>query len=222
MDLLLGEIELRVLGCLIEKEMATPDYYPLSLNALQNACNQKTNRHPIASYDEGTILVALTTLKKNGLAYQSDSGRVPKYAETFVKSYKLLPKEAALLCVLMLRGPQTLGELRGRTERMFHFSDLKSVDETLTDLEMTDVVVKLPRQPGCKESRFAHLLAGDPMIQVLDASPSPDVTEDDSSSPEDVDCQPEKSPTARITELEDNLAQLREEFDALKKMIVGA
>ncbi len=205
MDLLLSAKEIRILGCLLEKEMATPDYYPLSLNGLINACNQKTNRSPVVNYDEQCTLEAIATLKENGLAYQSDSGRVPKFAENFIKSFNLVNKEAAILCVLMVRGPQTIGELRNRTERLHDFEDLSAVEKTLTDLQEMDFITKLSRQPGCKEARFTHLLAGEPTI-----NPAPQPANESISLPD-------KSPTARITELENDLADLRREFEALKE-----
>jgi uncharacterized protein YceH (UPF0502 family) len=205
MDLLLTETEIRVLGCLLEKEMATPEYYPLSLNALVNACNQKTNRFPIVSYDENTTTDALAGLKEKGLAWQSDAGRVAKYAESFVKKFNLVNREAALLCVLMLRGSQTPGELRGRTERLHPFADLDTVIETLESLSEMECIIKLPRQPGCKESRYTHLLAGKPETSI-EAGFS-----ENQPLPQGV------FTGTRMDALEEELANLLEEFNALKK-----
>jgi len=164
MDLLLIDTEIRVLGALMEKEATTPEYYPLSLNALTAACNQKSNRSPVVSFDEQTVVRAIDSLKEMQLAVQSHSGRVPKYAHNFTKSHKLINPEAAILCVLFLRGPQTIGELRGRTERMHRFEGLEAVEESLSSLTEMGFVTKLPRQPGRKEHRYAHLLSGKPDI----------------------------------------------------------
>lgn len=161
-DFVLNEAEVRVLGALLEKDMATPEYYPLTLNALLNACNQKSNRDPVVAYDEATVLTAIDGLKAKRLVVRGDSGRVPRYAECFVGNAKLIAREAALLCLLLLRGPQTIGELRGRSDRLYAFADLGEVEETLQNLTEMDMVRKLPRQPGRKESRYAHLLAGEP------------------------------------------------------------
>ena len=162
MKIVLTDHEVRLLGCLIEKEMATPDYYPLTLNALLNACNQKSNRNPVVSFDEEVVLYALNGLKERGMIRQSNISRVPKYEHIFAHELKLVAREKAVICILMLRGPQTLGEIRSRTERLYSFKDLDEVQETLFTLEETKLVKKLPRQPGRKESRYAHLLSGEP------------------------------------------------------------
>lgn len=172
MDILLTDIEVRVLGSLMEKSMTTPEYYPLSLNALTNACNQKSNRDPVVSLDETIVVRALDSLRENQLVVQSASARVPKYAEVFANTRKLVKREAALLMVLMLRGPQTLGELRGRTERIYQFADLAEVEATLDELAESGYVKKLPRMAGRKESRYAHLLSGD--VEAEAASPQPE------------------------------------------------
>lgn len=161
MDLLLTDDELRVLGCLIEKEMATPDYYPLTLNALINACNQKSNRNPVVSFDEDTVRYSLNGLQENNLMRQSNLSRVAKYEQIFSDTLKLLPREKAALCILMLRGPQTAGEIRSRSERLYSFKNLDEVQETLTVLEEAKLVRKLARQAGRKESRYVQLLNGD-------------------------------------------------------------
>lgn len=162
MKILLTDHEVRVLGCLIEKEMATPDYYPLTLNALLNACNQKSNRHPVVSFDEEMVLYALNGLKESNMIRQSNISRVPKYEHIFANDLKLVAREKAIICILMLRGSQTLGEIRSRTERLYSFKDLDEVQETLSALEDTKLVKKLPRQLGRKESRYTHLLSGEP------------------------------------------------------------
>jgi uncharacterized protein YceH (UPF0502 family) len=160
----LNAIEIRILGSLIEKQLTTPEYYPQTLNALVNACNQKSNRDPVASYDERTVTEALERLRDRNLVYvyYGSTSRVPKYKHMMPSVYELEPSEVAIMCVLMLRGPQTLGELRERTGRLYEFEGLGQVQETLDNLIRRDepLVVKLERQPGQKEARFAHLLAG--------------------------------------------------------------
>lgn len=161
----LNATEVRVLGSLIEKQITTPDYYPLSLNALVNACNQLTNRDPVVSLDETTVVRALDGLreKRLGILFTGADSRVAKYKHTLTDRLLLTPAEIALLCVLMLRGPQTIGELRTRSERLFTFDSLGEVEETLNALaarQPQPLVAKLPRAPGTKESRYAHLLSG--------------------------------------------------------------
>src|SRR6516164_3071000 len=163
MDWQLDASEARVLGSLLEKEIVTPDYYPMSLNALVNACNQKSNRDPVVSYDEDTVERALTGLRAKGLAVRITGGdsRVPKHGQRFTELLNLGRREAAVLCVLMLRGPQTIGELRGRTERLYAFEDLEGVQATLDRLSEQDLAKKLSRHAGSREPRFAQLLGGD-------------------------------------------------------------
>lgn len=171
-DFELNAVEARVLGCLLEKEMATPEYYPLSLNGLVNACNQKSNREPVVSYDERTVVMALESLKNKRLVWRSDAARVPKYGQEVDKKFSLEAREMAVVCLLLLRGPQTAGELRGRSERLYAFGDLEEVGATLQGLEEMGLVRKLPRQPGRKESRYAHLLAGEPQnVEPVTATP---------------------------------------------------
>ncbi len=206
MELLLSDTEVRVLGCLLEKEMATPEYYPLSLNALVNAYNQKSNRSPVVSYSEAIVLAALAGLKEQGLSWQSDASRVPKYAENFTKVCHLVNREAALLCVLMLRGPQTVGELRSRTERLHDFPSLEVVAATLEVLAGLDFVTCLPRQPGCKEARYMHTLAGVPAIV------------EEAAVPDQAQCATAMaSPATRIAALEEEVATLRQELAGLQK-----
>jgi len=200
MDWQLDAVEARVLGALMEKEVATPEYYPLSLNALVNACNQKSNREPVVSYDDDTVEVALETLRMKGLALRSTGrdSRVPKHGQRFTEAFNLGRREAAILCVLLLRGPQTPGELRGRTERLYTFDGLEAVEDTLRKLAEIGFVKQLPRQPGYKEQRWAHLMSGDVEVAELPAAaPTP--------------------PADRIARLEMELAQLRQEFDDFKR-----
>lgn len=158
MEHVLTNQEIRLLGCLIEKEMATPEYYPLSMNALVNACNQKSNRAPVVAWDQDTVLRAIESLKEKELVFQTNLSRVPKYEELFIKNNDLIPSEAAILGILMLRGPQTAGEIRGRTERLFAFENLEAVNNTLENLISLNHVMRLQRQPGRKEVRYCHML----------------------------------------------------------------
>ena len=172
----LTDVEIRVVGSLIEKESTTPDNYPLSLNALTNACNQTSNREPVVDYDEDTIQHAVEALRKRNLvrAVQQSGSRVLKYRHMMADTMTLQPRQAAALCVLMLRGPQTVGEIKTRTERLASFDSLEQVEETLNDLidrPAGALVVRLPRRPGQKEARFAHLLAGDVAVDTTDAEP---------------------------------------------------
>jgi uncharacterized protein YceH (UPF0502 family) len=163
-ELILSAEEVRVVGALIEKQVTTPEYYPLTLNALRQACNQLSNREPVVSFDERTVVWALESLRDRKLVrvVSTADGRVPKYRHVLDEALGLKPPEMAVMCVLMLRGAQTVGEIRTRTERLYPFSALSFVETTLEDLMMRDVplVVKLPRLAGQKESRYAHLLGG--------------------------------------------------------------
>jgi uncharacterized protein len=161
MELVLDPVEIRILGSLIEKELSTPEYYPLSLNALTNACNQKSNRDPVVAYDEAAVESAAGRLIDKGLIWKSIVGRVPKYEERFTHERSLVPREASVICLLLLRGPQTIGEIRGRTARLYEFKDLEEVQATLGDLSEWGLACQLPRAPGHKESRYAHQLAGE-------------------------------------------------------------
>ena len=161
----LSEVETRVLGALVEKELTTPEYYPLSLNALVNACNQKSNRDPVMSLNENAVSQALRDLEKEGLAGPADAmdNRVTKFGHRLGEVFNLGRRETAILCELLLRGPQTPGELRSRAERMYRFDDLGQVQSTLQLLAQREppMVKMLPRQPGTKEARYSHLLSGD-------------------------------------------------------------
>lgn len=163
--MILTEVEARVVGSLIEKQLTTPEYYPMTLNALVAACNQKTNRDPVVSYDETTVQRALDSLRDKNIVYvfYGSTSRVPKYKHILPDVLELEPSETAALCVLMLRGPQTVGEVRGRTGRLYDFHDLNDVNETLESLARRDepLAIKLPRAAGQSESRFAHLLCGE-------------------------------------------------------------
>jgi len=160
----LNEYELRALGAMVEKHIATPDYYPMTLNALVNACNQKNHRDPVVSYDETIVAKALDGLREKNLAYvfYGSEARAPKYGHLFPKAFDLSEAETPLMCVLILRGPQTSGELRSRTQHLRSFGSLAEVETLLQELSLRDkpLIVKLPRQPGSRESRFAHLLGG--------------------------------------------------------------
>ncbi|MDA8164779.1 MAG: YceH family protein [Desulfobacteraceae bacterium] len=193
----------RVLGCLMEKEMATPEYYPLSLNALVNGCNQKSNRDPVVDYDEETVNAALAELKERQLVWQSGAGRVPKFGEGFSAGTNLIAREKAALCLLLLRGPQTVGELRGRSERLYAFSGLEEVEESLASLAEMGLAAKLPRQPGRKEHRYAHLLGGEPEPAAAEAGAEGLLA-----------AVPGKG---RLGVLEEEVAALREEVAALRE-----
>jgi len=164
-DLLLSDVEVRVLGALIEKEITTPDYYPLSLNALTNACNQKSNRNPVMALDEGTVRAALDSLDRKWLAARASGAdsRVTKFEHRAQEVFNFDRRQTAILCELMLRGPQTLGELRAHAERMYRFDDMSALESTLQKLidRQPPLAKKLPRLPGTKEPRYAQLLAGE-------------------------------------------------------------
>ena len=164
--MILSEIETRVLGSLIEKDITTPDYYPLSLNALVNACNQKNNRDPVMTLDENTVRDGLSTLQDKRLAGPASGAdsRVTKFEHRLQEAFNFDRREIAIICVLLLRGPQTPGELRGRTDRMYRFDALEDVVSTLDRLAQREpaLVAVLARQPGTKESRYAHLFSGEP------------------------------------------------------------
>lgn len=210
MDIDLNEHELRVLGSLIEKEITTPEYYPLSLNALMAACNQKSNREPVMNLTEDEVSEALMTLRDKKLVWQLSTagGRVPKFEHNLRSLITLSKAETAVLCVLMLRGAQTTGEIKGRTERIYPFSSLQEVESTLAQLSTREdgpFVKELPRQPGKKEPRFIHLFSS----SVLEASESPVTTYREPSVPT-------STTSDRLSNLEQEVKQLREELDTLK------
>jgi uncharacterized protein YceH (UPF0502 family) len=169
METLLSEAEVRVLGSLAEKQVTTPDYYPLTMNALVHACNQISNRDPVMQYEERQVSEAVDSLRLKNLVYifYGAESRVPKYKHMMREVLGLAPPELAALCVLMLRGAQTVGEVRGRTGRLYEFADLREAEATLEGLTQRDepLVTKLPRQAGRKEARYAHLLSGQPVIE---------------------------------------------------------
>lgn len=171
MSTILTDIEARVLGSLVEKQVTTPEYYPLTLNALTLACNQKNNRYPVTSYTENQVQDAVERLREKNLAYvfYGSTSRVPKYKHVMPEVMRLTHPEVALMCVLMLRGAQTLGELRGNASRLHDFPGLEEVEQTLNALITRDepMVARLPRQPGQKEGRFAHLLSGEINLEAL-------------------------------------------------------
>lgn len=178
MATVLNDIEARVLGSLVEKQVTTPEYYPLTLNSLMLACNQKNNRTPVTSYDETAIAHALETLREKNLAYvfYGSTSRVPKYKHVLPEVMHLSQPELALICVLLLRGPQTPGELATRAFRLYEFSGLEEVESTLNSLisrEPDPLVTRLPRQPGQKEARFAHLLSGEVSVDAVQAEVAP-------------------------------------------------
>ena len=201
MDLLLDAAEARVLGSLIEKEVTTPEYYPLSLNALVNACNQKSNRDPMVNYDDETVESTLDSLREKGLitTITGAGSRVPKYSHRISEKLNLGRRELAVLCELMLRGPQTLGGLKNRSERLHRFDDPAEVEAVIE--KMPELVVRLARRPGEKEVRYAHLLCGSPDVPAQEAEPHGDA--------------PARSD--RIAQLEHEVAQLREDVAALKQ-----
>ena len=206
--MVLNEVECRVLGSLVEKEAATPEYYPLSLNALVNACNQKSNRDPVMNLDEAAVREALHSLEGQSLVRSVSPAdtRVTKYEHRLQEAYNFYRHEIAILCLLLLRGPQTPGELRSRSERLHTFDDLGAVQSSLQHLMKREppLVKPLPRQPGTKETRYGHLLSGD----VVQAQPEPRVHADAGERSVDGD---------RVRKLEEEIAALKNEMADLKQ-----
>ena len=206
MELELTPIEVRVLGCLIEKETATPDHYPLTLNALVNACNQKSNRLPVMALDENTVMRTLDELRmahQLAIEVTSSSSRVPKYKHNFRAKWNFSPAKTAILCELFLRGPQTSGDLRAHASRLHPLADWHEVEEILQGLENREgdpFVIHLPREPGRRERRWAHLLSGDPELAT-----EPDLPLEGATDGND-----------QIIVLEGEVAALRQELDELK------
>lgn len=206
MDIVLDAVEARIVGALMEKEKTTPEYYPLTLNALMRACNQKNNRDPVMDLDEKTIAGALDGLgfhKKLTKRVLSEDSRVPRYRHDMTEVLNLAPDEFAALCILLLRGPQTLGEIRGRTERLHLFESLEAVEAALQRLFERQLVKKLPRQMGRKEARYAHLLCGDIDPETIGID-EPAVIEI-------------RADNERITSLEQEVQTLKEELEHLKE-----
>jgi len=214
-NLVLNEVEARVLGALLEKEITTPEYYPLSLNALVNACNQKSNRDPVMNLEEDSVRAALRALHDNSLArsISAADSRVTKYEHRLQEAFNFDRREAAIFCELLLRGPQTPGELRSRAERMHHFDDLNEVQSALQRLmsRQPPLVKVLARQPGTKESRYVHLLSGD--VEPASSSAvheTPPVT-----SRENADKFSRLE--SEVAELRKDVADLKQQFAAFRK-----
>jgi uncharacterized protein YceH (UPF0502 family) len=212
---ILTEIETRVLGSLIEKDITTPDYYPLSLNALVNACNQKNNRDPVMTLDEAGVRDALATLQEKRLAGPASGAdsRVTKFEHRLQEVFNFDRREIAILCVLLLRGPQTPGELRSRTERMYHFEVLDDIVSTLDRLAQREPPLArvLPRQPGTKESRYTHLFSGEPPVEPIgnaDVARAP--------SPANAAA---NSVTNRLITLEEEVSRLRQELSEVQQQL---
>jgi uncharacterized protein YceH (UPF0502 family) len=212
MEIVLNEVEVRVLGCLIEKEMTTPEYYPLSLNALTNACNQKSNRDPVMALTEEDVVRALNRMRFNQLTVVSgENSRVAKYRHLLAEKMGLIPAELAVVCELLVRGPQTVGELRTRCERMHAFPDLAAVEEVLNELmeRENSLIVRLPRQPGRKEARNAHLFSG-----------TPDMTAEEHEVPPEPARVRVMAENEKLTKLEEEVAFLRSEVAELRQAVV--
>ena len=206
MDHILSEAEIRVLGSLIEKEITTPDYYPLSLNSLTAACNQSSNRHPVVHYDESTVGEALDSLREKKLVHLIARGesRVIKYRHVLYEAMNWGRPEIAVMCILMLRGPQTVGEIRTRSNRLYDFTSLEQVENTLNALIAASppLAARLSRQPGQKEVRYAHLLSGE--IQQLAEQPEPAAAEVNDD---------------RLTKLEKEVEDLRRQFEEFRRLL---
>jgi len=207
----LDDAELRVLGSMMEKSRTTPDYYPMTINSLVAACNQKTSRRPVVQYDDETVINAVNTLKRRGLVSTATGGtdRVVKYKHNFAIVYPVIPSEVALICLLILRGPLTPGELNTNSGRLYEFESIEEVQEMLDKLasEEKPFVKQLPRRPGQKEVRYIHLLGG-----------STDWTEESFASDA-----PQRSPgelETRLAKLEHDFAELKEAFDKLMKELM--
>jgi uncharacterized protein len=198
---LLDAVEIRVLGALIEKEATTPEYYPLSMNALLSACNQKSNRDPVVEYDEGTVADAIESLRAKRCVFIITGSRVDKFSQRLSETLNLGRRELAVLCTLMLRGPQTLGEVKDRSERLFSFADLEETERVLEKLsEWPDgaLVKKLPKQSGQKEARYGQLLSGEPSFEAFADSGQP-------------------SKSSRIADLEQEIQRMQAELADLKR-----
>lgn len=213
MTTILSDIEVRVLGALVEKQVTTPEYYPLTLNALTLACNQKNNRSPVTSYSEDEVAQALETLREKNLTYvfYGSTSRVPKYKHVMTEVLHLSAAELAVMCVLLLRGPQTSGELTTRGFRLHEFSGLEEVDAALNALitrEPDPLVIRLPRQPGQKEVRFAHLLSGEVHVDIQ----MPERAASSASRATSSD---------RVAKLEGDVETLKTEFEKLRNQFEG-
>jgi hypothetical protein len=204
---MLDAAELRVLGSLMEKSKTTPDYYPMTMNGLIAACNQKTSRNPVVQCDEETVAMALNTLKKRGLISTATGGSIRgvKYKHNFAIVFPIIPAEVAIICLLILRGPQTPGELNTNSGRLYEFESIEDVQAILEKLSSPEMpfLLQLPRRPGQKEARYAHLLGG-----------IPDINEDE---PEHGNGKHNSSLETRVRKLENDLAELKEAFDKLMR-----
>jgi uncharacterized protein YceH (UPF0502 family) len=205
----LTDTETRVLGAIVEKQITTPEYYPLTLNAVTLACNQKNNRYPVTAYTENEVAQAVESLREKNLVYifYGSTSRVPKYKHVMPEVLHLTPAETALMCVLMLRGPQTPGELRGNAARMHEFAGLDEVEQTLAGLitrEPEPLIARLPRQPGQKEVRFAHLLSGEVKLELQGET----VTRETSTR---------ETLEQKVERLAADVGSLREQFEQFKK-----
>jgi uncharacterized protein YceH (UPF0502 family) len=208
----LDDAELRVLGSLMEKSKTTPDYYPMTINSLTAACNQKSSRKPVVQYEEQTVVLALNTLRKRGLVSTATGGsdRAVKYKHNFAIVYPVIPSQVALICLLILRGPQTPGELNTNSGRLYEFESIENVQEVLENLAAgeTPFIKQLPKRPGQKEIRYMHLLGG-----------TTDWME------EDIADEPAKKPSAelegRLAKVEHELAELQAAFNKLMKELMG-
>ncbi|MDQ2937113.1 MAG: YceH family protein [Acidobacteriota bacterium] len=219
MPTVLNETEVRVLGSLVEKQVTTPEYYPLTLNALMLACNQKNNRHPITAFAEDTVAQALESLREKNLAYvfYGSTSRVPKYKHVLPEVMHLSQPELALICVLLLRGPQTTGELATRAFRLHEFSGLEEVESTLNSLisrEPDPLVARLPRQPGQKEVRFAHLLSGEVAVEAF-----PETERRPEISARSTQGDRVSKLESEVEDLKTELGRLQQQFEGFKKQL---
>lgn len=205
----LEDAELRVLGSLMEKSRTTPDYYPMTVNSLIAACNQKTSRNPVVQYNEETVVLALNTLKRRGLVSTATGGsdRAVKYKHNFAIVYPVIPSQVAIICLLILRGPQTPGELNTNSGRLYEFESIEDVQDLLTELSSGEhpFIKQLPRRPGQKEQRYVHLLGGSTDWSDESAFEEPSRTSSGGGL------------EARVAKLERELAELKEAFDKLMK-----
>jgi uncharacterized protein YceH (UPF0502 family) len=208
----LDDVELRVLGSLMEKSRATPDYYPMTVNSLTAACNQKSSRKPVVQYDDETVVQALNTLKKRGLVSTATGGssRAIKYKHNFAIVFPVIPAELAIICMLILRGSQTPGELNTNSGRLYEFESLEEIQEILVKLSGPEMpfVQQLPRKAGQKEVRYMHLLGG-----TIDLFEDDAMSETGSRTSGDLE--------ARVSQLEHDLAEMKEAFDKLMKDLMG-
>lgn len=204
--------ELRVLGALMEKSKTTPDYYPMTLNSLTIACNQKSSRKPVVDYDEGTVVEALNSLKKKGLISTATGGsiRTVKYKHNFAIVFPVVPAEVALLCLLILRGPLTPGELNSNSGRLYEFESIEEVQTVLEKLAQPEMqlVRQLPRRSGQKEVRYAHSLGGEMVLE-------------EEEMPQETASKPVGELEARVAQLEQDYLVLKEAFDKLMQELMG-